>query len=51
MIFLWDNLNKNIDQKIGGGSVHITPGIVFQEIVADAVHSRNSTTKIKTFVD
>ena len=47
-IFCWDNLNKNIDKKIGGGSIHITPGIVFQENVTDTVHNKGETLQQKS---
>ena len=32
-MFWWDNLDKNLDRACGGGSLHITPGIAFQEEV------------------
>ena len=27
----WDNFDRNIDTEAGGGSIHNTPGVVFQE--------------------
>ena len=32
-MFWWDNLDKNVDRTSDGGSIHVTPGIVFQEEV------------------
>ena len=30
-IFWWDNFDRNIETEAGGGSIHNTPGVVFQE--------------------
>ena len=31
-IFWWDNYDKNTETNAGGGSIHVTPGIAFQEV-------------------
>ena len=31
-VFWWDNFDRNADIEAGGGSIHDTPGVVFQEI-------------------
>ena len=36
-IFWWDNFDRNIETVSGAGSVHNTPGVVFQENSAAAV--------------
>ena len=36
-IFWWDNFDRNIETVSGAGSVHSTPGVVFQENSAAAV--------------
>ena len=41
-------MDKNIDKKIGCGSVHITPGIVFQENVTDVVHKKGEILQQKS---
>ena len=30
------NFDRNIDNVAGGGSIHITPGVVFQEMIEGA---------------
>ena len=34
--------DKNIDRSVGGGSIHITPGIAFQEIVSEAEYQKET---------
>ena len=41
-IFWWDNFDKNVDRSVGGGSIHITPGIAFQEIVSEAEYQKET---------
>ena len=41
-IFWWDNFDKNVDRGVGGGFIHITPGIVFQEIVSEAEYQKET---------
>lgn len=40
-IFWWDNFNKNDDRSLGE-SIHITPGIGFQEIVSKAEYRKET---------
>lgn len=37
-MFWWDNFDKKIDRAGGGGSIHFTPGIAFQEEVIGTEH-------------
>ena len=30
-VFWWDNFDQNVDIEAGGGSIHNTPGVAFQE--------------------
>ena len=41
-IFWWDNFNTNDDRSVGGGSIHMTPGIGFQEIVSKAEYRKET---------
>ena len=36
-IFLWDNFDLFVDNLTGAGSIHNTPGIVFQEETGDTI--------------
>ena len=36
-MFWWDNFDRNIETSSGGGSIHNTPGIVFQEQSSDTL--------------
>ena len=42
-IFWWDNFDRFIDTGTGGGSIHNTPGIAFQEQSADTVRRQESS--------
>ena len=41
-IFWWGNFDKNFERSAGGGSIHITPGIAFQEIVSEAEYQKET---------
>ncbi len=43
--FWWDNFDRNIETASGAGSIHNTPGIVFQE-ESEGVASRNEAISI-----
>ena len=42
-IFWWDNFDRFIDTGTGGGSIHNTPGIAFQEQSADTLRRQESS--------
>ena len=45
-LFWWDNFDCNIETSSGGGSIHNTPGVVFQEVSDDSMFTNREDISI-----
>ena len=46
--FWWDNYDRNVDAACGGGSIHNTPGIAFQEHSVGTEYRQENINILKT---